>query len=414
MNNRVIELTSDSLLSASDSRFDAMDFQRGFIMSLMALSHCQEYVAIKRYSNESWKESPYWLGTSLFELLNQIFISMMVSGGFFLMMGMGIIFLWEARLKQGWPLNKICRYLIIRGGLLIFLQLTILQVFEIVAERKIFFYVGVLFALGACMIVASIALYFIYKFKSKSFLSFMRIQYSIPILLIICILAISHVVARNLLLNNIQPSLWQNLLILGGKIQQAGIEISVDFTPLPWFSAVLFGLILGQIVHIHKKHKFFILGSLSTLFLSSWLLIRLAQINGIFSFGEHKIFLPNESPHIFSLFCMSKYPPSLSYFLWSFGMNLACIVFFNEIQKNSPMVSSIIKPFKVFGRSALFFFVTHWFVFYGLSLLLPQKIESLVTLILIWVLGLMMLNVMCIAYYQFKIKKAKNSFWRMF
>jgi len=414
MHNKAAAITvSQSLSSASVTRLDAIDIQRGFIMTLMALSHCQEYIGIERYSNDGWDESSRWLGTSLFELLHQIFVSMMVTGGFFLMMGMGIIFLWEARLKQGWPIHIICRYLITRGSVLIFLQATILQLFEIIAERKLYFYVGVLFALGACMIAASLVLYVVYKYKQKHALRFMHIQYSIPILIIICILFVSHMVTRNLLINNSVASAWQVLLLLGGTLNVAGIEVNVNFTPLPWFAAVAFGLILGQIVHRYKKHTFRILAIFSILFLSSWALVRLAHINQIFSLGEYKIFLPNENPELLSLFCMSKYPPSLSYFLWSFGVNLACIVLFNQVQKYAPL-GPVFEALKTFGRSALFFFVTHWFVFYGLSLIMPKNNEPVLTLFVVWVLGLIMLYVMCLAYNQFKIKKSKDSIWRMF
>ena len=398
-------INNKSIVVADHARFDAMDIHRGFIMSLMALSHAQEYSRLERYSREDWYAPDLWPMTSFFDLFHQIFISMVVGGGFFMMMGIGIIYLWEARLKEGWPLEKICQYLIKRGLLLIFLQSTILQLFEIIAERKFFIYIGVLFALGACMIGVSLLLYAIYQCKDSKFLKPMHISYSAPLLLLVFITALSQLIIRSLIANNTQASLWQKLFILGGDIIIGGIEVSIDFTPIPWFAAVAFGLIIGQILQTQKEKSLRIFLILSTLFLSVWLVIRLVYITGI----------TNGSGYNYSsLFCMSKYPPGFSYFLWSSGINLVGIALIYKSQKSIPYFMNLFLPFKIFGRCALFFFVLHWFVYYALSLLWPQKIESLESLLTVWFSGLIMLYLMCTVYDQFKHRKPKNSFWRMF
>lgn len=400
MHHKAIALnSSDSLVALnSHSRLDAMDLQRGLMMSLMALSHCQEYSAFKRYSREYWHEPVNWLGTSLFDLFHQIFISMFVAGGFFMMMGIGIILLWKAKLKEGWSLEKTCRYLIQRGLVLILLQATVLQFFEIIAERKIYVYVGVLFALGVCMISAAIFLYVLNKIKSLNFIA-------TSLFLIIIILLFSHIVVRDIIFNNTHPSMWQIIFLLGGDINILGFEMSIDFTPLPWFIAVLFGLILGQIFYTHKQHAIRIFGILSIALLISCFLLRLANI------GEYQLFLSSENPQIFSLFCMSKYPPSLCYFLWSLGANLTFLVLFYRMQKIIPQFC--LEPLRILGRSALFFFVTHWFVFYSLSLVWPKNTDSFMSLLAMWSFGMLLLCTMCMAYGRFKIKQAKNSFWRL-
>lgn len=115
---------------STSKRLGAMDMQRGMIMMLMAFSHSREYVSGDRYSNLGFNQSPTWHGNIWPDFIQQFFISTVAAGGFFMMMGVGMVFLFYARLKEGWSQEKICLYFLKRGALLIFIQLTLLQWFE--------------------------------------------------------------------------------------------------------------------------------------------------------------------------------------------------------------------------------------------------------------------------------------------
>ena len=77
-------------------RISSLDIQRGFIMLLMAFCHCREYGGIDDYSNMDWNTSSTWLGTSYLDLIQQAFMSMIAAGGFFMLMGVGIIFFYQS------------------------------------------------------------------------------------------------------------------------------------------------------------------------------------------------------------------------------------------------------------------------------------------------------------------------------
>lgn len=395
------------------SRMSAMDIQRGFIMILMAFAHCREYVGTAYYHNLDWNASPDWQGTSLLDLLQQILVSTIAAGGFFMMMGIGIIFLYQSRLKEGWSIEKVCRYLIMRGSLLIFLQFTLLQCFEILAEHRVYFYMGVLFSLGTCMIFSSLLLYAIYKLKSLPALASLALQYYLPLFFVITIPVLIQLMINHLQQSDIQPSWLQILLLLGGHYKNS-IEMDINFTPIPWFPAVAMGLVLGQILHTYKNKAFKIIGIISAVFLFSWLFIRLGDITGWLHNGDYKLFAA-DSPFVFAnLFATSKYPPSITYFLWALGINMACIVALNHLLIAAPKLLKPIQPLKIFGQSALFFFILHWLVYFGWSLLLPERYSSVWCISLIWLAGLVMLYPICKLYYAFKMQKPKESIWRMF
>lgn len=400
-----------SASSTSSMRISSMDVQRGIIMMLMAFSHCREYVGTGYYGNLAWNVPATWLSTSYLNLIQQIFISTVAAGGFFMMMGIGIIFLYQSRLKDGWSEERVCRYLLTRGALLILIQLSLLQAFEIIAERKIYFYAGVLLSLGICMMVAALCVYLIHKLKSMSSLKSYPIQFILPLALIFIITLTMQIMINHAHQSTLTPSLWEVVLLLGGSFQK-GIEIDINFTPLPWLPAVLLGLIIGQILHTYRDQGFKIIGRIALLFLASWLLLRSASVVGWFNFGDYKI-VPTDSS-LASYFCISKYPPSPAYFLWSLGINLACIYGLYKGETFFPRLIDRLQVVKIFGQCALFFFITHWFVYYGWSLLLQEKLTSQSAVIAIWLLGLITLYPLCKAYHAFKMKHDKASLWRMF
>lgn len=413
MNQTATLVLTDTHVEQTDRRVKAIDMERGLIMCLMALSHCQEYICIGRKGNFYWKD-PVWQSTSLFEFLGHAFISLVASGGFFFMMGMGLVFLWRSRLREGWSPGKIMRYLITRGLLLITVQFTILQLFECVTEQKIFVYAGVLCSLGVCMMAAAVVLFTTEKLSRIEFFARMKIYYVVPLLFVIAIPWFVHVETMALVSAGAQPSTWQTFFLLGGRYNLSGLSININFTPLPWFTAVAFGLIMGRFVATNREKSWRVFGYLSALFLGAWFLLRLAINAGWFTFGDYKPSFIGAELTLSSLFSVSKYPPGICYYLWSLGINLGGIFLFHKAERSWPYLVKLLEPLQFFGKSALFFFVTHWFVYFGLSLFIPYKLFDVWSILGVWLIGLLMLNMMCRAFYEFKIKKAKASVWRMF
>ncbi|VEG91813.1 hypothetical protein [Legionella spiritensis] len=68
--------------ATNTTRLEALDLQRGFIMILMAFSHCREYTGINNYSNIQSTGSPVWKGQYWLDLWQQMFVSTVAAGGF--------------------------------------------------------------------------------------------------------------------------------------------------------------------------------------------------------------------------------------------------------------------------------------------------------------------------------------------
>lgn len=149
-------------------------------------------------------------------------------------------------------------------------------------------------------------------------------------------------------------------------------------------------------------------------FFLTWFILRTANIYGLFNFGDYKIPSGNETLNWQAYLSVSKFPPSLCCFLWSWAINLAWILMWFKLEKHFTSILVLFKPLKVYGQSALFFFIGHWFVYFGLSLLLPGKLSSFPGLAIVWLVGLMILYPLCRVWYQFKSRQNKESIWRMF
>lgn len=412
MQQQTLGIVKEHSINIAQRRVSALDVVRGLIMSFMALSHCQEYISLPKNQPHDWDEHSQWFSTSFFEFFQHAFISMMASGGFFMMMGIGIVFLWHAREKEGWTHEKIAHYLIKRGSLLILLQFTMLQLFEIVASAKIHIYVGVLFALGSCMILAAC---FLYAFRDRR-LNIKHIslpaQYIAIPLIIIAILTTGDFIIDTIRTTGMEPSPWLMSLFLGGTFNLSGIKIDINFTPIPWFPAVAFGLFLGDLLVTRKEKAWRYIRCIALSSLVAWLTLRFVE--PWIGFGEYKLLADRQILGISSLLAMSKYPPSLSYFLYALGLNLLLLLAFRRWQFLWPYMGNILEPLQVFGRSPLFFFVSHWFIYFAMSRMLPQKIEAVGGILLFWLLGLSVLYALCKSYYPWKMSKDKESIWRMF
>lgn len=395
-------------------RISAMDLQRGIIMILMALSHSREFIGIEHYTNDQYNVSPSWLGSNFLDFFQQVFVEILVAGGFYMMMGIGIVYLFQARLKAEWSLEKTCSYLIQRGLVLVVIQFTILQFFEIIGLSKVYFYVGVLFGLGVDMIFASLCLYFIYKLKAYFAIKNASLEFLLPLALILIITLSIQALMTSLHDNHQQPTYWMTLLVMGGQyMNMFGYETDIDFTPIPWFPAVAFGLMIGQILFLYREKSFKYILGIGFSCLVSFFLIRTANLYGWFNFGDFKYLAPGDIVTPAAYFSVSKYPPSITYFLWAFGINLLGICLWQIAEKYTPSIIKLMNPVKIIGQCALFFFVLHWFLYYGISLLLPYKLSNSTGIVALWLLGIIPLYLMCKQYNAFKSRQPQTSKWRM-
>lgn len=388
--------------TTSKLRINAVDLVRGLIMIMMAFCHTRDYIGSHGYENVYWDTSLQWQGTSGIHVLQQIF-TLIVPGGFFMLMGIGIVYFYHSRINSGWSLAKTLRFLLVRGFLLIVLQMTLLQAFEMMAERTIFIYMGVLFALGSCMLVASCVEYLSQRTQWYFFL---------PALLIAAITIPQQLYINHLQNQHIVANFWQILLLLGG-VMHHGIKIDIDFTPIPWIPGAMIGLLMGHLMLKYKQNSMNMIGKIAVAFLVTGLIFLAIDFTTGMKIGDYRSYDSLSQASMLSLLCISKYPPSINYYLFSCGINLALIYLFS-LGERSQVFCNIFTPVKTIGQCALFFYLLHWFVYYGLSLITPTQHFSQIQIMCAWLFGILILYPLCKLYLTFKQTKPTESLWRLF
>jgi hypothetical protein len=127
-----------------------------------------------------------------------------------------------------------------------------------------------------------------------------------------------------------------------------------------------------------------------------------------------------------------KYPPDLAYSSLFLTVNHALLAMFFLVPTGPDVnkyVSAIITngPLLDFGRSALFFYVLHFYLYFGSAMIIvklfpglkapgPNGIVALAgwQFFIIWFIGLAILWVLCKRYAQFKASRGPDSIFRLF
>jgi len=379
-------------------RLVALDAHRGFIMVLMAIDHASYFVA-RVHSGEFWGTAlpvyptAFWFWTR--------WITHVCAPGFFFLMGIGMVLFADARLKAGWDEGRVTRFLVIRGLLLVVLQLLVENrawaVGSLVVDPGVMvirgggvpgggtdgmIYLGVLFALGGVMV----------------FWAFVR---RAP-LWSIGLISLASAVATQALTpgpdhTGVLYSPLVRMLVIPGRT-----NIWLVFYPLlPWLGATGMGLVFGKLLERDVERAGRVAGWTGLGFLVLFVILR-----AIGGFGN----LHEVPAGAMGFLNVTKYPPSLSFLAFTLGMNLILIALWMRIE---PRLQNIYHPLLVFGRVALFFYLLHLWV-YGLLGLFFTGGSSLVTMYGFWLLGLLILYPFCYQYNRFKHKKPLTSLWRFF
>ncbi|MEM7102432.1 MAG: heparan-alpha-glucosaminide N-acetyltransferase domain-containing protein [Bacteroidota bacterium] len=376
-------------------RIDALDLLRGLIMILMAIDHASFFVGRVHYA-ENWGvdlipyDGPEWFLTR--------FVSHLCAPGFFLLMGMGMIFFTESRLKAGWSLKKIRNFFLKRGLLLILLQFFLEGPAWIVGQITVaegampvhlepgtgtpgFFIMAVLFSLGMSMIIGALLL-------------------NIPTwaLLFITLLGIS--VTTFAVTSRVDPhqpiSFLESFFLLPGISPYSFCKYPV----LPWLGITTAGMALSRLFlkDVKKAINFsFLIG-----------------IGLIIGFVLLRCFIPltnfeEPSPsNWIDFLTVIKYPASPAYICLTIGVNLILLKLFTLIPEGRWQT-----PLLIFGKTAFFFYILHLYIYMLFGLSFPEG-SGIGLMYLFWFLGLVLLFFACRKYLAFKKTKPIESVWRFF
>jgi uncharacterized membrane protein len=106
----------------------------------------------------------------------------------------------------------------------------------------------------------------------------------------------------------------------------------------------------------------------------------------------------------------TKYPPSAVYIFLTLGIDLLALYLLSRLRTLNRFWS---KPVVVFGRTALFFYLAHMYLFALAGFFFPNG-SGLLIMYAVWLGGLIVLYFLCAAYLGFKQRQPVESFWRFF
>lgn len=382
---------------AAAQRLVALDAHRGFIMVLMAIDHASYFIA-RVHSAEFWGiELPVYPNALWFWTR---WITHLCAPGFFFLMGIGMIFFADARRQAGWEEGRITRFFVIRGLLLILLQLFVEDPAWILGDLSAgtgvmvirggvpgggtegAIYLGVLFALGGTMV----------------FWGFMRRVsfWFIGLISLIAVLVTQLVMPSPDHTTTLYPPLLRLLIIPGHT------DIWEIFYPVvPWLGATGLGLLFGELLKRDTYRAGRVAAWTGWGFLALFVIVRTTG-----GFGN----LNEVPPGWIGFLNVIKYPPSLTFWAITLGINLLLMGMWGW---GKLPLQSRYHPLLVFGRVALFFYLLHLWVYSLLGLFFKAG-SGLVTMYGCWLLGLVILYPCCYGYNRFKGHKSLTSLWRFF
>jgi uncharacterized membrane protein len=346
----------------------------------MALDHANTFIAGAKLQPELWADLfPNYGGYPPLTFLTRL-VTHLAAPGFFFLMGAGMVLLQNSRRRRGWSDAQIARHFLIRGALLIILQFT-LENLAWSLKESLGIYFGVLYALGAVMIIGSLLV---------------RIsQVWVTILSLVLIIA-TELLLPELRTGFVEYAVPLRMLLLPGF---SG-PILVLYPITPWLGVTGLGMGLGQWLKrnpVQAYRRSFWLGVAA---LTLFVLLR--------SFAGFGNIRPPAGTGWIAFLNVVKYPPSITFLLLTLGSNLLLLALFSQLPPR------LLKPIAVYGRVPLFFYITHLFLYGFMGRLIDPSGIGIPRMLPYWILGLLILWPACLLYDRFKHTQPPHSIWRIF
>jgi len=375
------------------TRVAAFDRLRGLIMVLMAIDHASFFIA-RVHPAETWgTPPPYYADVPAF--LTR-WLTHLCAPGFFMLMGIGIVWFAQSRHAAGWSSGRIARFFVIRGGALLLVQ----HVFEnpawllgIVSAAPgvedampglpgvpgdVMLGFAVLSALGMAMIVWGTC----WRMPSWAVAA-------------VCLSAmgLSRILIPHAAAAGDPIPFWKLLLFVPG---QAGIAQNM-YPWVIWLVPAGIGVMLGRLFLWRPDRLAVTAAWTAAAGLGAFVIMRIA------GWGEYHEPLPG----VIGWLTVTKYPPSENFFALMLGLDLALLAVLSRWPTRAMAV------FEVYGRVPFFFYLGHLWAFGLISWAFPAG-TSMPVMYLVWAVVVAALYPACSAYARFKFAKSASSMWRMF
>jgi len=177
-----------------------------------------------------------------------------------------------------------------------------------------------------------------------------------------------------------------------------------------WLPVSVFGYFMAPVIKESNSRKVLYIS------LGNWalfLFFRIFWFLNIFDFGNLRTKGFEDDYSVYAFFALCKYPPGLTYLLWTIGWILMFLYLF---QIFGPKIEKTIvgEVLQIYGRTSLFFYVFHLCFLDLIALPFPQGASKPQWIPLLWIVVMIFIYPFCKKYNEFKSGKDANSLWRLF
>jgi uncharacterized membrane protein len=307
-------------------RLDLIDLLRGLVLILMVLDHTRDY-----FHKDALTFDPLDLEKTTTALYFTRWITHLCAPIFVFLTGVSI-FLQKARGKTEWHLSG---YLLARGLWLIVLELTVIS-FGFNFGYP-FFFVQVIFAIGAGMVLMSV----LHWLPGRS------------VLIIGIAITAGHNLFGSIKATDLQGTdqfIWRLAMEPGGLGSLPGM---VAYPVIPWFGIMCLGYGLGFIFRMEALSRRRAITLLAAGLLSLFVIMRLSNF-----YGDQNPWEWQRTPGlmVLDILKVSKYPPSLDYTLLMLGLAMCLVLTLSHLPKFMQT------PLLIFGRTPFMTYIMHIYI----------------------------------------------------
>lgn len=325
-------------MAAGSSRLASLDVLRGLVIVLMALDHTRDFFGAGGFG----ATNPVTTSPALF--LTR-WITHLCAPTFVLLAGLGA----ALALERGQSRWQSARFLILRGLVLIVLELTLVKFGWSLNWNYQFVMLQVIWAIGWSMIVLGLLIWM-----------------PGPVLGLLGLLIIStHNLADGVPSKDVLPAapwLWDllhrstfvplgQIPVISSLVPDASKRVAFNLYPvLPWVGVMLVGFALGAVYRLEPRRRQWGLLALGLLLVAAFLALRWPNW-----YGEPLPWRAQAEAWrtVASFLNCTKYPPSLQFLLMTLGPALTLLAAFEF------HTGYLGRFLAVFGRAPLFFYLVH-------------------------------------------------------
>jgi uncharacterized membrane protein len=323
-------------------RISSIDIVRGIVMVIMALDHVRDF-----YHQGAFAYNPTDLGTTTPALFFTRWITHFCAPSFVMLAGLSIFI--SAQRK---PRKELSMFLLSRGLWLILLEVVVVRFSFLFNFYYDVTFLQVIWVIGAAMVCMSLLIYLSNR----------------ALLALGLLITFGHNItdAFQLKPEDSFYGLWVILRQTGFLNVAPDKGVLVMYPLLPWLGIMLLGYSLGVLyqksVSTEKRQKALITIGCSAIAL--FIVLRAFNIYGDPApWSVQKNFIYS----VMSFLNCTKYPVSLLFTLMTLGPILLVLAALEKVSVPA------LKPFAVFGRVPLFYFILHFYLIHLTSLLLFMK-----------------------------------------